>query len=369
MKIKAAVLREVNKPLALEELELADPKEHEVLVRNVATGFCHSDLHYVVGDIPIDLPMVLGHETAGVIEKVGPGVTKHKVGDHVVGTWMVPCGHCPQCMRGMGNICGGAFPHFVGGKLLDGTSRISDKKGNMVRHGFFVSGFATYSVMPEDGAIPLPKKMPLDQAAFLGCCLPTGWGAVVNKANLKAGDSVVVYGMGGVGLNIVRAASLRHGNPVIAVDIEGHNEAIAKEFGATHFIDSSKEDPVPKIQGLTGGGADFVFEAIGDGGAIVQAYWSLGMNGKLIIPGVMRFDQTANLPLMLLPLHEKSILGTLYGAISTHIDIPRLTDLAMKGTFKLDKLITKRIKLEQVNDACDSMLKRQTQGRWVIMFE
>lgn len=239
----------------------------------------------------------------------------------------------------------------------------------MVRHGFFVSGFATYSVMPEDGAIPLPKKMPLDQAAFLGCCLPTGWGAVVNKANLKAGDSVVVYGMGGVGLNIVRAASLRHGNPVIAVDIEGHNEAIAKEFGATHFIDSSKEDPVPKIQGLTGGGADFVFEAIGDGGAIVQAYWSLGMNGKLIIPGVMRFDQTANLPLMLLPLHEKSILGTLYGAISTHIDIPRLTDLAMKGTFKLDKLITKRIKLEQVNDACDSMLKRQTQGRWVIMFE
>lgn len=376
MKVKSAVLREPNKPLTIEELELAPPKEKEVLVKSAFTGFCHSDLHLMLGEIPIALPLAIGHEMSGVVEDVGPGVTKVKKGDHVVGTWMIPCGQCPQCRRGMGNICSGNFGAFLGGMLLDGTSRLTDKNGEMVRHGNFVSGFSNYTVIPETGAIPVPKEFPLDQACFMGCCVPTGWGSVFNTAQIKPGDSVVVYGLGGVGLNCLRAAVMQHASPVIAVDLEGSKKDLALEFGATHFIDSTKEDPVPIILTMTGGvqmeggmwmggGVDVAFEAIGDPGAIIQAYWSTGMAGKVVIPGITPHDQTTNLPLMLLPLHQKSILGNLYGSISTHVDIPRLINMAMKEDLKLDKLITKRFKLNQINDVADAMIKRQIQGRWI----
>jgi S-(hydroxymethyl)glutathione dehydrogenase / alcohol dehydrogenase len=376
MKIKSAVLREPNKPLTIEELELAPPKEKEVLVKSAFTGFCHSDLHLMLGEIPIALPLAIGHEMSGVVEAVGPGVTTIKKGDHVVGTWMIPCGKCPQCLRGMGNICSGNFGAFLGGMLLDGTSRLTDKNGEMVRHGNFVSGFSNYTVLPEDGAIVVPKEFPLDQACFMGCCVPTGWGSVFNTAQIKPGDSVVVYGLGGVGLNVLRAAVMQHANPVIAVDLEGSKKNLALEFGATHFIDSTKDDPVPIILTMTGGvqveggmwmggGVDVAFEAIGDPGAIIQAYWSTGIGGKVVIPGITPHDQPTNLPLMLLPLHQKSILGNLYGSISTQVDIPRLVNMAMKEDLKLDKLISKKFKLNQINDVADAMVKRQIQGRWV----
>ncbi|MBI5604091.1 MAG: Zn-dependent alcohol dehydrogenase [Deltaproteobacteria bacterium] len=380
MKIKSAVLREPNKPLTIEELELAPPKEKEVLVKSAFTGFCHSDLHLMLGEIPIALPLAIGHEMAGIVEDIGPGVTKVKKGDHVVGTWMIPCGKCPQCLRGMGNICSGNFGAFLGGVLLDGTSRLTDKNGEMVRHGNFVSGFSDYTVMPEDGAIAIPKEFPLDQACFMGCCVPTGWGSVFNTAQIKPGDSVVIYGLGGVGLNILRAAVMRHANPIIAVDLEGSKKDLALDFGATHFIDNSKDDPVPIILTMTGGvqmedgnwmggGVDVAFEAIGDPGAIIQAYWSTGIGGKLVIPGITPFDQTTNLPLMLLPLHQKSILGNLYGSISTQVDIPRLINMAMKEDLKLDKLISKKFKVEQINDVADAMVKRQINGRWVCAWD
>lgn len=370
MKIKSAVLREFKKPVAIEELELADPKAHEVMLKVRAVGFCHSDLHVFLGEIAVPLPMVLGHETAGIVEKVGAGVTKVKKGDPVVCTWMVPCGKCFQCLNGRPNICEGHFTAFLTGHLPDGTSRLTDKAGKEVLQAFFVSGFSTYTVVPEDGVIPLPKNFPLEYACFMGCSVPTGWGCIVNVANVKAGTSVAIYGCGGVGLNVIRAAALRHANPIIAVDLEGGREEIAKEFGATHFINSSKEDPVPKIMQLTGGaGAEYVVEAIGDPGAIIQAWWSLRMGGKLVLPGITPGDATTNLPLMLLPLHEKAILGTLYGAIKPQIDIPKLVDLATTGVFKLDKLVSRRIKLEQINEAAEAMLHRRIAGRWVIVIE
>lgn len=380
MKIKGAVLREAKKPYTIEELELEPPKENEVLVKYVYTGYCHSDLHLLKGEIPIAMPLVAGHEGAGIVEEVGPGVTSVKKGDHVGVTWMVPCGHCPQCSRGMGNICSTSFGYFLQGMLLDGTSRIKDKDGNMVRHGNFVSCFSDYSVVPEGGVIPMPKEFPLEYAALMGCCVPTGWGSVFNTAKVQPGDSAVVYCLGGVGLNILRAAALRQADPLIAVDIEGSKEDLAMEFGATHFIDNSKEDPVPKIQMLTGGvkmedgtimggGADFVFEAKGDPGSIIQGWWSTNIGGKLIVVGITPHDQTTNFPLMLLPLHQKSILGNLYGAISTRVDIPRLVKLAMTQDLKLDKLVTKKFKLEDINDVADAMDKRQIRGRWVCAFE
>jgi Zn-dependent alcohol dehydrogenase len=369
MKIKAAVLREPNKPITIEELELAPPKENEILVKMAYTGFCHSDLHLILGEIPIALPMVLGHEASGVVEEVGPGVTHLKKGDHVVCSWMVPCGKCHNCHRGKGYICTGSFEFFLEGKLLDGTSRLTDKDGKEVLHQNYVSGFSDHMVVPADGAFKINKDFPLDQACFMGCCVPTGWGAVTNVGEVQPGDSVAIWGLGGVGLNILRACALRHANPIIAVDLEAGKETLAKEFGATHFICNKDEDPIPKIQEITGGGADVVFEAIGDSGAIEQAYWATGIGAKLVIAGVTPAEETANLQLFLLPLHQKSILGTLYGNISTHIDIPRLVEMAMNHDLKLDQLITKYFKVEEINEVAEAMVKRQIKGRWVCKWD
>ena len=369
MKIKGAVLRETNKPYSIEELELEPPKEKEALVRYVYTGYCHSDLSNLLGHVQMMLPLVAGHEAAGIVEEVGPGCTKLKKGDHVVATWMVPCGECPKCRMGMGNLCSGSFKYFLEGMLLDGTSRIKDMKGQMVRHGNFVSGFSNFTVAPEDGLIPITKDFPLEYACLMGCCIPTGWGSVTNCAKVQPGDKVVVYGIGGIGLNILRACVLRHANPVIAVDIEESKEDLAKEFGATHFICNKKDDPVPRIQEITGGGADVAFEAIGDPGAIIQAFWSLGMGGKVVIPGITPHDQTTNLPLQVLPFHQKSILGSLYGMMSTHVDIPKLVDMAMTHDLKLDKLVTNTFKLEDINDVVEKMQKRQIRGRWVLAWD
>ena len=370
MKIKSAVLRDIDKPVEIEELELDPPGEKEVLVKYLFTGFCHSDYSTIRGWIPMDLPLVIGHEAAGIVEELGPGVTKLEKGDHVVGTWMIPCGRCPLCLRGSGNLCRKNIEFFISGMLLDGTSRLRDKKGHMVRHGNFVSGFSSYSVVPEDGAILLPKEIPLDQACLMGCCVPTGWGAVTNTANVQFGESVVIYGLGGVGLNILRAAYIRRADPIIAVDIEGNRKELAMEFGATHFIDNSKEDPVPRIQEITDGlGADVVFEAIGDTGAQAQAFWSTGVKGKLVLVGATPMGQTADIATPLIPFHEKSILGSLYGSISTQIDIPRLVDLCLKGDLLLDKLITKKFRLEDINDVVKAMERREVLGRWVCEFE
>ncbi len=372
MKIRGAVLRNPGPGAgySIEELELDAPKEKEALVRYVYTGYCHSDLHNLLGEIHMVTPFVAGHECAGIVEEVGPGCTKIKKGDHVVGTWMVPCGECPQCRRGMGNICSGTFKYFIEGMMLDGTSRIKDKDGKMVRHGNFVSGFSNYSVVPEGGLIPLPKEFPLEYGCLMGCCIPTGWGTVTNSAKVQPGDSVAIWGLGGVGLNILRACVLRGANPVIAVDLEESKEDLAKEFGATHFICNLKEDPVPKIMEITGGaGADIAFEAIGDPGAIIQAYWSIGAGGKVCIPGITPADQTTNLPLQVLPFGNKSILGNLYGMISTHVDIPKLTHMAMTHDLKLDKLVTNKFKLEEINDVAEKMLKRQIRGRWAIEWD
>lgn len=247
-------------------------------MRYVYTGYCHSDLSNLLGNVQMQLPLVAGHEAAGVVEEVGPDCTRVKKGDHVVATWMIPCGQCLQCYRGMGNLCTGTFNYFVEGMLLDGTSRLKDKDGLMVRHGNFVSGFSDYTVAPENGLIVIPEDFPLEYACLMGCCIPTGWGAVTNSANVQPGDKVVVYGIGGVGLNILRASILRHANPVIAVDLEQDKEDLAREFGATHFICNQNDDPVPLIQEITERGADVAFEAIGDPGAIVQAFWLFHVN-------------------------------------------------------------------------------------------
>ena len=369
MKIKGAVLREPGKRYSIEELELEPPKEKEALVRYVYTGFCHSDLSNLLGNVQMSLPLVAGHEAAGIVEQTGPGCTRVKKGDHVVSTFNVPCGECPQCRRGKGYLCTGTHRYFVEGLLLDGTSRIKDKDGKMVRHGNFVSGFSNYTVAPEGGLVPVPKEFPLEYACLMACCIPTGWGAVTNCAKVRPGDKAAIYGVGGVGLNIIRACHLRHANPVIAVDLEESKEDLAREFGATHFICSQVEDPVPRIQEITGGGADFVFEAIGDPGAIIQAYWSLGPAGKVVVVGITPHDQTTNLPLQVMAFHQKTIAGSPYGMISNQVDIPRFVHAAMTHDFKLDKLVTNKFKLEEINNVVEKMINREIRGRWVCAWD
>jgi S-(hydroxymethyl)glutathione dehydrogenase/alcohol dehydrogenase len=238
-----------------------------------------------------------------------------------------------------------------------------------VRHGGFVSGFSDYAVVPEAGLIPIPKEFPLEWACLMGCCIPTGWGAVFNAAKVAPHQSVAIFGAGGVGCNTIRAAALALAYPIIAVDLEESKEALAREFGATHFICNSKEDPVPKIQELTGGGVDVAFEVVGDPGSIVQAYWSLAVAGKLCLTGVCRADQQTSLPLIWMPFKQRSIMGHLYGNITTHVDIPKFVDMASRHDMKLDKLITDRFKLEDINDVADKLEKRQIKGRWILAWD
>ena len=369
MKITAAVLREVRKGYRIEELELEPPQAGEALVKYAYTGYCHSDLSNLMGRIQMALPMVAGHECAGVVEAVGPGVTRVKVGDHVVSTWMIPCGDCPQCRRGLGNVCSGNFQYFVGGTMLDGTTRMKDAQGNRVLHGNFVSGFSDRTVVPQGALVPIRKDMPLDWAALMSCCIPTGWGSVTKMADVQPGDKVAVWGLGGVGQNVLRAAKMRQANPLIAVDLEEARRERALDLGATHFICNANDDPVPVIQDLTGGGADIVFEASGDPGAIVQAWWALGMAGRLMVIGIMPQDQVAEMPLTFMALQQKAMIGGLYGSISTIDDIPKLCDLAMTGEMKLDKIVEGKFKLEDINDIAEQMERRHLGGRWVCEWD
>ena len=370
MKMKAAVCRAYNKPISIEEVELSPPKANEVLVKTMYTALCHSDWSAVAGYLGVSIPAVLGHESAGIIFDVGPGVTSVKKGDHVVASWAVPCGKCKLCANGQGHICDTNRQFFIDGTLLDGTSRLTDANGKRLCHSTFVSGFAEYMVIPEQSAIKVREDFPLDQACFIACCMPTGFGAVYNVAQVKPGNSVAIWGMGGVGLNVVQGAKLRGAHPIIGVDIEASKEAIAREFGATHFIDSSKEDPVPKVQGLTNGGADFVFEATGEVGAIAQAYWALGIGGKHIQIGIHSMHEKVPMSLAFTPPHNKDIKGCLYGNVDVSHDLRMLADMVMDGRYiNLSKLITKKFRLEQINDAFEAMTKRQIIGRWVCTFE
>ena len=368
MKMKAAVLREHN-TLTIEEVHLDFPKENEVLVKTSYTALCHSDLSMITGDIPFPMPLVVGHEASGIVEDVGPGVTTLKKGDHIVAAWMLPCWKCPECRSGRPYICRMTDELNGAGGLADKTSRLTDEKGNRLNHELLVSGFAEYMVLPEDGAVKIRDDLPLDHACLLSCCAPTGFGAVYNGAGVKPGESVAIWGMGGVGLNVVNGARLRSAYPIIGVDINKEKEEIARKFGVTHFIDNSKDDPVPIIREITEGGANYCFEAIGEPGAITQAYWALGIGCKLITIGVTPMEKLTELPLAFNPLHCKVIEGIIYGNIQPHRDIPKFANMAMMGELPMDKLISRKFRIEEINEAVEAMKKNAIVGRWVCEWD
>jgi len=367
MKTKSAVLYEYGKPLQIEELELESPKAKEVLIKYEAAGICHTDLSIMTGALQAPpLPAVIGHEGAGVVQEVGPGVTRVKPGDHVVALWVPTCGECYYCLRGQSFLCI-EKDNLRNGTMMDGSFRLrsGEKNINMMMG---VGTFSQFNVVSEKSVLPIDPDISFDVASIVGCAVMTGVGAVLNTAKVKPGSSVAVVGIGGIGLNIIQGAVLANASTIIAIDILDNKLDFAKEFGATHIINSLKEDPIEKVMEITGGiGADYSFEALGKSATASTTFQLIRRGGTAVIAGIPPLDDSITLPLYEFPLMAKSLLGTYYGAGDARIQIPTLLNLYKKGRLKLDELITKRYKFEDINVGFEDLVSGKN-ARGVIIF-
>lgn len=366
MKIKAAVFYQPGQPFTVEELDLAPPQAGEVLVKVAATGVCHSDWHLMTGATQHATPVVPGHEGAGVITAVGPGVTRLKAGDHVALNWAPSCGECFYCLRDRPSLCSTYVGPLWAGTMMDGTTRLS-KNGEPVYSFSALACFAEYTVVPQECCVVLPKAVPLTIAALIGCAVTTGVGAVLNTAEVEPGSSVVVYGAGGVGLSVIMAAHLAGAAQIIAIDKSEAKGDIAKAFGTTHFL-MPGPDTVPAIKHLTEGrGADYVFEAIGIPAVQEQCLEAVRSGGTIVFVGISPMGSSTNLPGAIIARQEKTITGSYYGSANTARDFPLYANLYLKGKLDLDRLVSKTYPLEQINEAYADMLSGDI-ARGVIIF-
>ncbi len=353
---KAAVCTALNEPLEIKELDLDAPRAGEVLVKMGASGVCHSDVSVQNGTLLGSFPMVLGHEGAGVIEEVGEGVDNLKPGDHVVISWVPQCGQCYFCQHGQGYLCEAGAMAMATGGLLDGSTRFSDG-GAPVMQMACSGTFSERSVIPAIGAVKIPDDIPFEIAALIGCGVLTGVGAALNTADIHEGDSVVVVGCGGVGLNVIQGAKIAGAGEIIAVDMLDNKLQMAKEFGATTTVNAGDGDPVAKVMELTGGrGADVAFEVIGLKQTIEQTLMMTRRGGEAVLVGVPRMEVMLELPAFFgVVLMAKTIKGCWYGSSNVQTDVPKLLQLYKDGKLKLDELISRRINVEDVNDAFRAM--------------
>jgi S-(hydroxymethyl)glutathione dehydrogenase / alcohol dehydrogenase len=348
MKTKAAVCRAYGAPLTIETVELAEPGPGEVLIKTAACAICHSDIFFFDGAWGGDLPAVYGHEAAGVVEAVGAGVTRLKVGDHVVATLIRNCGFCPACTEGAPFFCEETFP-------LDRATPLHDGAGAPIVHGLGMGAFAERMVVDQSQAVAIPKDMPLDSAALIACGVLTGMGAVVNTADVQAGASVVVIGCGGVGLNSIQGARISGASPIIAVDVEAAKLVSAREFGATETINARSEDVVERVKALTGGRkADWVFVTVGVKGAAEQGVSLMKRNGATVLVGMPPSGVMATIDPAWLAAYGQRILGSKMGSARPAIDVPKIVQLYREGRLKLDPLISRRYRLESINEALAS---------------
>jgi S-(hydroxymethyl)glutathione dehydrogenase/alcohol dehydrogenase len=362
--MKAAVLYDVATPLAIEELTLLPPKAGEVRVRYVASGVCHSDLHYIKGDRPYPKPVVLGHEGAGIVEEVGAGVTYAKPGDHVILSFVPACGRCTYCVEGRPNMC--AVRYSLNGNLPDGSTRL--RKGiQEIKHFACMSSFAEYGIVPEGSLVKVPERMPLDKAALVGCCVTTGVGAALWTAKVEPGSSVVVIGCGGVGLNVIQVAALAGAEQVIAVDVLPNKLEYAKQFGATMTINARDADPVEAVRELTGGeGADYAFEVIGLTQTAQQALLCTRRGGKAVIVGVIRHGEQLSIDPDFLH-QDRVLMGCTYGSANMRAAMPKLVDLYLAKKLRLDELVSRTYRLDEINTAFEA-LERGEVARSIIRY-
>ena len=360
--MKAAIFHGPNQPLTIESVDIDKPQSREVIVRTVASGVCHSDLHFVDGLYPFAAPAILGHEAAGIVEAVGDQVDYVKPGDHVICCLSVFCGHCDKCISGRPNLC--RNPELRRGP--EEPPKLS-WNGSPVAQFANLGSYAEYMNVHEHAVVKVRQDMPLDAAALIGCGVTTGVGAVLNTARIEAGSSVAVFGCGGVGLAAIQGARIGGARMIIAVDTVESKLATAKELGATHVVDASSHDPVQAIQEISGGGVEYSFEAIGLKKAAEQAYDCLDRGGTATVIGMIPVGQKVEIDGPSL-LSEKKLQGSSMGSNRFRKDMPRYVDLYMQGRLKLDEMITRKGKLEDVNEAFRAM-KAGEVARTVLMFE
>ena len=366
MKTQAAVFYEVNNPFEVETLDLAGPRAGEVLVKLAATGVCHSDWHLVTGATQHPLPVVPGHEGAGVVQEIGPGVTRVKLGDHVALNWAPNCGSCFYCLNDRPNLCSTYVGPIWAGTMMDGTTRLS-KNGQPIYHFSALACFAEYAVVPQECCISLSQEVPFNIAALIGCAVTTGVGAALNTARVKPGSSVAVFGAGGVGLSIIMGAQLAGASQIIAVDRVEAKRDIARQFGATQVL-LAGPGTNDAIRDLTGGrGADYVFEAIGIPAVQEQCLEAARPGGTIVLAGVSPMGSNTNLPGAIITRQEKTVMGSYYGTSNTARDFSLYADLYLKGKLDLDRLVSKTYSLDQINLAYADMLSGET-ARGVIVF-
>src|SRR5881628_20104 len=363
--MKAAICWEPNKPLEIADVDQQGPKTGEARVRVKATGICHSDWHVINGDWSLPLPMVLGHEAAGVVEEVGPDVSNVTPGDHIVFSFRPQCGRCLYCSIGRSVLCDGYKSARWG--MLDGTQRLR-YRGKEIFQLARLGTFAERVVCPAEMLVPIRKEMPWPQAALVGCAVPTGVGAVTRAANVEAGASVLVIGCGGVGLNVVQGARLAGARTIIACDLLENKLALAREFGATDTWNAKEGDVVERVRKLTGGrGADYAFDAIGSEATTLQILDAIRPGGTAVIVGMAPMAARAPITPYTMALQEKSLRGTLYGSVRPTVDFPQLVQLYLDGRLKLDQLISRTYTLAEINQGFE-LLRTGQVARGVVVF-
>jgi alcohol dehydrogenase len=345
-----------TRPLQIEELALGAPGAGEVLVEIAAAGLCHSDLSVINGDRPRVMPMVLGHEASGVVREVGRGVTGFGPGDHVVFSFVPTCRHCLPCTTGRAALCENGARANGAGTLLGGERRFHGKAGDL-NHHLGVSAFSQFTVAAQESLVKIDPEVPLGVAALFGCAVMTGVGAVMNTAQVEPGASVAVFGVGGVGLSAIMGARAAGAFPIVAVATQEHKLALARRAGATHTVRVADGDPVAAIRDITGGGANYVFESVGDEVVLAQAYAATRRGGTTVTLGLPNPSKQLSLSAVSLVAEERTLKGSYMGSCVPSRDIPRFIALYQAGILPVDLLFTRAIALDEINQAFDALAR------------
>ena len=376
MKTTAAVLYQMKqpepyaqtRPLVIEEVELPPPAAGEVLVELRGAGLCHSDLSVMNGSRPRPVPIILGHEASGIVRETGAGVRAFAPGDHVVFSFIPTCGNCVYCKTGKPALCVNGNRTNLAGTLLNGARRFSNPRGQCLHHHCGISAFAHHTIAAAESLVKIDPALPLEIAALFGCAIVTGVGAVLNTARVAPSESVAVFGLGGVGLSAVMGATAAGASPIIAVDLLEHKLTLARELGATHTVNSSQCDAVQAVKELSGGGVWHAFESAGDERVMAQAFHATRPGGNTVIIGLPDPSKQFSVPGGLISAEERVVRGSYMGSCVPRRDIPRFFELYQAGRLPVNRLITRTLRLEEINEGFDSLARGEA-VRQMIRFD